>query len=69
MRSANHIISIIATQALGDAPYGVLVQAARLRRRVEMYQWVEESQTEEHHERDGSVRTETHYSYSECYSL
>ena len=52
-------------QVITDVPYGVSVRAAKLRRRVEMYQWVEESRTVEHKEHDGSIHTETHYSYCE----
>lgn len=34
-----------------------------------MYQWVEETRTKEYKEPDGSVRTETHYSYSKLVSV
>ena len=49
-----------------DSEYSVSVRAVALKRKVEMYQWTEESRTEEHKEPDGTIRTETHYSYSMC---
>jgi hypothetical protein len=53
----------VCIQGLSDAGYGVRVDAVKLRRRVEMYQWEEEKQTREFKEPDGSITTETKYSY------
>ena len=50
-------------QGLSDAAYGVTVRAVKMKRRVEMYQWEEERQSREHREPDGSITTETQYSY------
>ena len=57
---------LASIQALVDNEYSVSVRAVKLKRKVEMYQWTEESRTEEHKEPDGTIRTETHYSYSMC---
>ncbi|EDO34886.1 predicted protein, partial [Nematostella vectensis] len=48
---------------LSDADYGVAVKAVKLKREVEMYQWVEHSSTREYDEGDRK-RVETTYSYN-----
>ena len=48
---------------MSDDSYGVRVEAVKLKRRVEMYQWVEERREREHKEPDGSITTETEFSY------
>ena len=48
---------------LRDESYGVHVDAVKLKRRVEMYQWEEERRNREFKEPDGSITTETEFSY------
>ena len=60
----NHNMCLCVQQGgLSDASYGVRVDAVKLRRRVEMYQWEEERENREFKEPDGSITTETKYSY------
>ena len=47
-----------------DPQFGVSKRAAALMRKVEMYQWVEETRTREFKEPDGTIRKETEYSYT-----
>ena len=49
--------------ALHDENYGVRVNAVKLKRHVEMYQWEEERRSREFKEPDGSITTETEFSY------
>ncbi|XP_078342545.1 transmembrane protein 43-like isoform X1 [Oculina patagonica] len=49
--------------ALSDPDYGVAVRAVKLRRKVEMYQWVEHKHTREYDE-GGRKRVETTFTYS-----
>lgn len=59
-----HLTGALQTQrALSDQEYGVAVRAVKLRRKVEMYQWVEHQKTREFDE-GGRKRIETTYSYS-----
>lgn len=59
-----HIIGALRTsKLLSDPNYGVHLPAVKLRRHVEMYQWVETEESREHTE-DGQVKTETRYSYN-----
>ncbi|XP_022354049.1 transmembrane protein 43 isoform X2 [Enhydra lutris kenyoni] len=59
-----HIIGALRTsKLLSDPNYGVRLPAVKLRRHVEMYQWVETEESREYTE-DGQVKTETRYSYN-----
>uniref|UniRef100_A0A8I3PGP3 Transmembrane protein 43 n=2 Tax=Canis lupus familiaris TaxID=9615 RepID=A0A8I3PGP3_CANLF len=59
-----HIIGALRTsKLLSDPNYGVHLPAVKLRRHVEMYQWVETEESREYTE-DGQVKTETRYSYN-----
>ena len=48
---------------LSDATFGISAKAIRLERKVEMYQWLEESQTSEKKKLGGSVEKTTTYTY------
>jgi len=52
----------VSLQPLEDTHYGVSVWAVRLRRVVELYQWVEERYKREYEE-DGKTKTEVTYYY------
>ncbi|XP_072798036.1 transmembrane protein 43 isoform X1 [Vicugna pacos] len=59
-----HIIGALRTsKLLSDPNYGVHLPAVKLRRQVEMYQWVETEESGEYTE-DGQVKTERRYSYN-----
>ncbi|XP_021104451.1 transmembrane protein 43 isoform X2 [Heterocephalus glaber] len=59
-----HIIGALRTsKLLSDPNYGVHLPAVKLRRHVEMYQWVETEESREYSE-DGQVKKETRYSYN-----
>lgn len=59
-----HIIGALRTsKLLSDPNYGVHLPAVKLRRHVEMYQWVETEESNEYTE-DGQVKKETKYSYN-----
>lgn len=50
-------------EPLHDPNYRVVVQAVKLRRQVEMYQWVEQHESRDYQE-DGQTKTETTYTYN-----
>ncbi|PFX18219.1 Transmembrane protein 43 [Stylophora pistillata] len=54
--------SLQTDRALSDSDYGVAVKAVKLRRKVEMYQWVEHKHTREYDEGERK-RVETTFSY------
>ncbi|XP_029772290.1 transmembrane protein 43 isoform X2 [Suricata suricatta] len=59
-----HIVGALHTsKLLSDPNYGVHLPAVKLRRQVEMYQWVETEESREYTE-DGQMKTETRYSYN-----
>ncbi|XP_044512806.1 transmembrane protein 43 [Gracilinanus agilis] len=59
-----HLIGSLRTsKLLSDPNYGVFIPAVKLKRQVEMYQWVESEESREYTE-DGQVKTETRYSYN-----
>lgn len=59
-----HLSSQLHTsQPLHDPNYGVVVQAVKLKREVEMYQWVEYRDSKDYQE-DGETKTETTYTYN-----
>uniref|UniRef100_A0A3Q1J8C0 Transmembrane protein 43 n=1 Tax=Anabas testudineus TaxID=64144 RepID=A0A3Q1J8C0_ANATE len=51
------------TQPLHDPNYRVAVQAVKLKRQVEMYQWVEYQESKDYQE-NGETKTETTYTYN-----
>lgn len=51
------------SQPLHDPNYRVVVQAVKLKREVEMYQWVEYHESKDYQE-DGETKTETTYTYN-----
>ncbi|XP_029906580.1 transmembrane protein 43 [Myripristis murdjan] len=51
------------SQPLHDPNYRVVVQAVKLKRQVEMYQWVEYQESKDYQE-DGETKTETTYTYN-----
>ncbi|CAH3181628.1 unnamed protein product [Porites evermanni] len=55
--------SLQTDRPLSDEQYGIAVRAVKLRRKVEMYQWVEHKKTREYDE-GGKTRVETTFSYS-----
>jgi hypothetical protein len=55
-------------ETLADREFGVSVGAIRLKRKVEMYQWKETSQTEKRDKVGGSTETVTTYSYNREWS-
>uniref|UniRef100_A0A8C8HKE1 Transmembrane protein 43 n=1 Tax=Oncorhynchus tshawytscha TaxID=74940 RepID=A0A8C8HKE1_ONCTS len=63
----NHLVHLTGAlrtlQPLHDPNYRVAVQAVKLKRQVEMYQWVEYSESRDYDE-DGESKTETTYNYN-----
>jgi len=65
-----HVVGEATTQdVLSDGEYGVSATAIRLTREVEMYQWVEHSETREEKKLGGKVERTTTYSYSRQWCL
>ncbi|XP_074054565.1 transmembrane protein 43 isoform X2 [Macrotis lagotis] len=59
-----HLVGSLRTsKLLSDPNYGVFIPAVKLKRQVEMYQWVESEESREYME-DGQVKTERRYSYN-----
>ncbi|KAM5148727.1 transmembrane protein 43 [Mantella aurantiaca] len=59
-----HVSGVLQTAAaLFDPNYGVSVQCVKLKRQVEMYQWVEHEESKDYEE-NGEKKTETRYSYN-----
>lgn len=67
LQNNNRLLHISAqlrtSQPLHDPNYRVEVQAVKLRREVEMYQWVEYSESKDYQE-NGETKTETTYTYN-----
>jgi hypothetical protein len=60
-----HFIGLAETKyAISDSNFGVSTQALKLKRTVEMYQWVEEAHSETKKKVGGSTETVTTYTYS-----
>jgi len=60
-----HVVGEATTQdVLTDSEYGVSATAIRLSREVEMYQWVENSETREEKKLGGKVEQVTTYTYT-----
>nr|XP_020498026.1 transmembrane protein 43 [Labrus bergylta] len=63
----NHLVHLSAklrtSQSLYDPNYRVEVQAVKLQRQVEMYQWVEYHDSKDYQE-NGETKTETTYTYN-----
>ncbi|XP_060766137.1 transmembrane protein 43 [Neoarius graeffei] len=55
--------SLRTAQPLHDPNYNVMVQAVKLKRNVEMYQWVEYQESRDYTE-NGETKTETTYTYN-----
>lgn len=67
MDNNNHLVHLTAplqtSQPLHDPNYRVELQAVKLRRQVEMYQWVEYRESKDYQE-NGETKTETTYTYN-----
>ncbi|XP_053145708.1 transmembrane protein 43 [Hemicordylus capensis] len=63
-RQLVHLFGPLKTsKPLYDPGYGLSIRAVKLKRHVEMYQWVEYEDSKEYEE-DGEVKKETRYSYN-----
>lgn len=67
LQNNNHLVHLSAQlrtkQPLHDPNYNVLVHATKLKRQVEMYQWVEYQDSRDYQE-NGETKTETTYTYN-----
>lgn len=64
-----HVVGDVAVTApLTDAEFGVTATGVRLDRRVEMYQWQEESKSESRTKLGGGEETVTTYTYTKVWS-
>lgn len=59
---------IRSSEAISDPDFGLSVEALRLRRVVEMYQWKESKHSESHKKIGGGEETVTRYSYEKVWS-
>ncbi len=67
-RAVHLIGNAVTDETLADPEFGITVPAVRLRRRVEMYQWKEESRTEERRKVGGGSERVTTYDYRKIWS-
>ncbi|XP_069499505.1 transmembrane protein 43 [Ambystoma mexicanum] len=59
-----HLSGALSTsKPLSDPNYGISIECVKLKRQVEMYQWIEQEDSKEYEE-NGEIKTETRYSYS-----
>ncbi|NXV07672.1 TMM43 protein, partial [Cettia cetti] len=59
-----HLVGALSTtKPLFDPSYGLSIRAVKLKRNVEMYQWVEYEDSKEYEE-NGEIKKETKYSYN-----
>ncbi|XP_054472472.1 transmembrane protein 43 [Anoplopoma fimbria] len=67
LQNNNRLVHLSAqlrtSQPLHDPNYRVVVQAVKLKRQVEMYQWVEYHESKDYQE-NGETKTETTYNYN-----
>uniref|UniRef100_A0A8C4GPG2 Transmembrane protein 43 n=1 Tax=Dicentrarchus labrax TaxID=13489 RepID=A0A8C4GPG2_DICLA len=67
LQNDNRLVHLSAqlrtSQPLHDPNYRVVVQAVKLKRQVEMYQWVEYHESKDYQE-NGETKTETTYTYN-----
>lgn len=67
LQNNNRLVHLSAqlrtAQPLHDPNYRVVVQAVKLKRQVEMYQWVEYRESKDYQE-NGETKTETTYNYN-----
>ncbi|KAG7244575.1 hypothetical protein INR49_029594 [Caranx melampygus] len=67
LQNNNRLVHLSAqlhtAQPLHDPNYRVVVQAVKLKRQVEMYQWVEYQESKDYQE-NGETKTETTYTYN-----
>ncbi|XP_029007162.1 transmembrane protein 43 [Betta splendens] len=67
LQNNNHLVHLSAklrtAQPLHDPNYRVVLQAVKLKRQVEMYQWVEHQESRDYKE-NGETKTETTYTYN-----
>lgn len=72
LQNNNRLVHLSAqlrtSQPLHDPSYGVVVQAVKLKREVEMYQWVEHQESKDYQE-NGETKTETTYTYNTEWKL
>lgn len=59
-----HLSGVISTsKPLVDPNYGISIECVKLKRQVEMYQWIEYEDSKEYEE-NGEIKKETRYSYN-----
>ena len=67
-RAVHLVGNAVTGETLSDPDFGIAVPAVRLRRRAEMYQWKEESRTEERRKVGGGSERVTTYEYQKIWS-